>query len=186
MAAPVGAIKGRWATIAADVAAGLLTALVFYAEYASLGSYLGEQLPGATSAAQGALAVLGAVIVAALLSIAQKRSILSGPRAASLAVLVGGIAIALRANTNPILAQDVAAVALSSMLVIAGLMQCLGRTRWVRTGIGALPTPVRKGFMFATAIAIVTGLSSRQLNACLQFDPIPTVTCPLPPYQSLG
>lgn len=166
---------GRWPQFWADGMAGLLTALVFYAEYASLGSYLGEQLPGAASAAQGALSVLGAVILAALLSIAQKRSILAGPRAASLAVLVGGIAIALRANADPIRAQDVAAVALSGMLIVAGLMQMLGRTRWVRTGIGALPTPIRKGFMFATAIAIVTGLSSRQLNACLQFDPIPTV-----------
>ena len=161
-------------TLFTDALAGGLTAAVFYAEYIGLGAVLGAALPGRSAAALGSLMVIGAVVISSLLALAVRQPFIAGPRAASLAVLVVGMKFAAEHAT----AQDgrfvVAMAALATMLTVAAATLLLGLVPAVQRFIDGSHVALRKGFVFATAVGIVVGLSAAQLDGCLRVSPLMT------------
>jgi MFS superfamily sulfate permease-like transporter len=160
-------------TVVRDIWAGVLTGAVFYAEYISLGAALGNTLPGPSGAAMGTLMVLGAVIVSCIVALLLPRPLLTGPRAASLAVLIAGMKFASAQALHPEVRLEVALVALTAMLLTAAGVQLLGLLRPVQTWIYHCHVAIRKGFMFASGIGIVAGLGTAQLDGCLRIAPAP-------------
>lgn len=159
-------------SLAQDLWAGALTACVFYAEYLSLGAALGDTLPGRSGAALGALMVLGAVVVGSIIGVFLPRPLLSGPRAASLAVLIAGMKFAAAQANLVEVRAEVALAGLATMLMAAAAMQLLGLLKPVQAWIAESNVAVRKGFMFASGVGIVVGLGTTQLQSCLSIDPI--------------
>lgn len=161
-------------TLATDALAGVLTAAVFYAEYTGLGAVLGAALPGRTSAALGGLMVIGAVVVSSLLALAVRQPFIAGPRAASLAVLIFGMTFAVE-HASAQEGRFVAAMAaMATMLVVAAATLLLGLVPAMQRFIDGSHVALRKGFVFATAVGIVVGLSAAQLDGCLRVSPLLT------------
>lgn len=153
-------------TLATDALAGALTAAVFYAEYTGLGAVLGAALPGRASAALGGLMVIGAVVVSSLLALAVRQPFIAGPRAASLAVLIFGMKFAVEHASAQEGRFVVAMAAMDTMLVVAAATLLLGLVPAMQRFIDGSHVALRKGFVFATAVGIVVGLSAiRRLPA---------------------
>lgn len=168
-----------WRHLAQDLWAGMLTACVFYAEYVSLGAALGDTLPGRSGAALGALMVLGAVVVGCVLAIGLPRPLLSGPRGASLAVLIAGMKFAAAQASVAEARSEAAMAALLAILMAAAAMQLLGLLKPVQHWIAHSNVAVRKGFMFASGVGIVVGLGTAQLKGCLHVNPALTAAVAL-------
>jgi len=162
-------------TLVTDALAGGLTAAVFYAEYTGLGAVLGAALPGRASAALGGLMVIGAVVISSLMALAVRQPFVAGPRAASLAVLIFGMKFAVENATAQEGRFVVAMAALSTMLVVAAATLLLGLLPAVQRFIQDSHVALRKGFVFATAVGIVVGLSAGQLDGCLRISPLITI-----------
>lgn len=161
-------------TFFSDVLAGVLTAAVFYAEYIGLGAALGAALPGRTAAALGGLMVIGAVVVSSLLALAVRQPLIAGPRAASLAVLIVGMKFAAE-HTEAAEGRFAASMAaLATMLAVAAATLLLGLVPAVQRFIDDSHVALRKGFIFATAVGIVVGLSATHLDGCLRISPLLT------------
>lgn len=161
-------------TLFTDALAGGITAAVFYAEYIGLGAALGAALPGRSAAALGVLMVTGAVVVSSLLAITVRQPFLAGPRAASLAVLIVGMKFAAE---HSIAAEGRFAAAMSAlviMLIASAAILLLGLIPLVQRYIDNCHVALRKGFVFATAVGIVVGLSASQLDGCLEISPLLT------------
>lgn len=167
--------KPIFQTIITDLLAGVLTAAVFYAEYIGLGTLLGAVLPGRSAAALGTLMVIGAVFVGCVLALAVPRPFIAGPRAASLAVLIVGMRFAIEHTSVAEGRFAVAMSALATMLVVSAATLLLGLNSVVQDFIKNTHISLRKGFVFATAVGIVVGLSASQLDGCLRISPILTV-----------
>ena len=161
-------------TLFTDVLAGGLTAAIFYAEYIGLGAALGAVLPGRAAAALGVLMVVGAVVMSSLLALALRQPFIAGPRAASLAVLIVGMKFAAEHAVTTDGRFVVAMAALATMLVIGSATLLLGLISSVQRFIGDSHVALRKGFIFATAVGIVVGLSATQLDGCLRISPLLT------------
>lgn len=159
----------------ADLLAGALTAGVFYAEYISLGVVLGGALPIAGGAALGSMMVVGAVLINCLLGAALRRPLLAGPRAASLAVLVAGMKFSVEHAAADSDRLAVAMAALTVMMLTGAAVQLAGLLPRVRAWLCCTSVALRKGFVFSTAVGIVVGLGSAQLDACLRMNPAGTV-----------
>lgn len=162
-------------TFFTDALAGGLTAAIFYAEYIGLGALLGSALPGRTSAALGGLMAVGAVVVSSLLALVVRQPFIAGPRAASLAVLIVGMKFATEQAQAVEGRFVVAMAALATMLVVGAATLLLGLIPTVQRFIGDSHVALRKGFIFATAVGIVVGLSAYQLDGCLLISPLLTV-----------
>ena len=168
-------------TLLSDIAAGMLTAVVFYAEYISLGATLGAQIPGAgkdSAHVLGSLLVIGAVMMCCVSSLVWRLPVplLSGPRAASLLLMIAGLGwVQSHATANLLLRPLTATVAMGLMLLAASLVQLLGLVRKVRDAVERAPRALTRGFMFVTATGIVAGMVENQLSGCLQFDFWPTL-----------
>ena len=162
-------------TFFTDALAGALTAAIFYAEYVGLGALLGAALPGRTSAALGGLMVVGAVVVSSLLALVVRQPFIAGPRAASLAVLIVGMKFAAEQAQAVEGRFVVAMAALATMLAVGAATLLLGLIPAVQRFIGDSHIALRKGFIFATAVGIVVGLSAYQLDGCLRISPLLTV-----------
>lgn len=162
-------------SVVGNVMAGVLTALIFYAEYISLGATLGGHLDGAGKSAQalGSMLVIGAVLMCCLSSLCWRLPIplLAGPRAASLLLLLAGMDWA-RSHTADalVLPATTATLVIGLMLVVAAGVQLLGRIKVVRVRVQAADKALTRGFMFVTAAGIVGGMVDKQLAACLQLD----------------
>ena len=161
-------------TVFTDALAGVLTAAVFYAEYTGLGAVLGAALPGRAAAALGGLMVIGAVVVSSLLALAVRQPFIAGPRAASLAVLIVGMRFAVEYAEAADGRFVVAMAALATMLVVGAATLLLGLIPAVQRFIDGSHVALRKGFIFATAVGIVVGLSATQLDGCLRISPLLT------------
>lgn len=161
-------------TLCTDALAGVLTAAVFYAEYIGLGAVLGAALPNRSAAALGVLMVVGAVVISSLLALAVRQPFIAGPRAASLTVLVAGMKFAVEHATAQEERSAVAMAALATMLVVASATLLLGLVPAVQRFVQDSHISLRKGFVFATAVGIVVGLSAAQLNGCLHISPLMT------------
>ena len=155
-----------------DLAAGALTALVFYGEYVSLGTQLGSRLGGAgqAGASLGLVLVFGSVLICTVLAQARPFPLLSGPRAASLAVLYEGLN-----HVQPHLLDRSASaktyfLAMVVMSFAAVLMQGAGLMKRVRKLMVGMELAVIKGFMYATAISIIAGMVQDRLAGCLAYD----------------
>ncbi len=161
-----------WQRLGADGMAGGLTAVVFYAEYIGLGVVMGGALPGPGGAELGVVMVAGAVLLSCVLGAALRQPLLSGPRAASLGVLVAGMKFS--SSHMPDADQRLAAAmaALAGMLVVAALVQLAGLLPRVRAWLSCTSVALRKGFIFSTAVGIVVGLGSAQLDGCLRVAPV--------------
>lgn len=153
--------------------AGAATAVVFYGEYLGLGSVLGSALvgEGTVATAMGTLLILGAVFVGCLLSLASPHVFLGGPRAASIAVL-GWLIGTLTIHHHLSPAQQT--TLMSVVLIAAALMVAIGVLpafeRWLR---GA-PTWLIYGFMYASALSIISGAVKGRLIGCFSLDVIAT------------
>jgi MFS superfamily sulfate permease-like transporter len=157
--------------------AGCFTAIVFYAEYIGMGVVLGGALPGpvASSVALGCSMVVGAVIVSCALGAALREPLLAGPRAASLAVLVAGMKFSADYASDEAARLPAALAALATLLMVAALTQLAGTLPSVRAWLAGTSVALRKGFVFSTAVGIVVGLASAQLDGCLRVNPALTV-----------
>lgn len=157
--------------VCTDALAGCLTAAVFYAEYTGLGAALGVALPGRGAAALGSVMAIGAVVVSCFLALLLRQPLIAGPRAASLAVLIVGMKFAVENSSSVEGRSVVAMAALATMLVVAAGTQLLGLIPRVQAWIYQSHVALRKGFIFATAIGIVVGLSATLLDGCLRVSP---------------
>jgi hypothetical protein len=158
-----------------DAMAGCLTACIFYAEYISLGATFNQALPGSGAKALGAVMVIGAVIACCVAAMLLPNPIIAGPRAASLAVLIVGMSFAAEQTAQ---AEGKTSAALAALLVIVSVAACvqlIGLRKSVQNFFKTSSLPLRKGFMYATATAIVVGLSERQLEGCLRSNPAATL-----------
>lgn len=162
-----------------DALAGALTAAVLYAEYIGLGAVLGAALPGRSAAALGGLMVIGAVVVSSMLALAVRQPFIAGPRAASLAVLVVGMKLATEHAEMADGRLVVAMAALATILVVASATLLLGHVPAVQRLIDHGHVALRKGFIFATAVGIVVGISGSQLDGCLRVSPFLTAATAL-------
>lgn len=163
----------RWRCALGDMFAGCFTAVVFYAEYIGMGVVLGQALPGpvASSVALGCTMVVGAVIVNCVMGAALREPLLAGPRAASLAVLVAGMKFSADYANDDAARLPAALAALATMLVVAAATQLTGTLPRVRAWLACTSVALRKGFVFSTAVGIVVGLASAQLDGCLRVSP---------------
>ena len=162
-------------TFFADAFAGGLTATVLYAEYIGIGALLGAALPGRASFALGGLMVIGAVVINSLLAIAVRQPLISGPRAASLAVLIVGMKFAAEHSQAVEGRFVVAMAALATMLVVGAATLLLGLVPSVQRFVINSHIALRKGFIFATAVGIVVALAAAQLDGCLRVNPLLTI-----------
>lgn len=158
-AVPLDPLKNLWA--------GAVSALVFYAEYLGLGATLGSKFFGETPTASslGALLVLLAVVVAALLAWPGRAVFLAGPRGASVAIL-GGLSAWLGQYLGTSPSQQVGLVGM--LLVGAALTLLAARHPKVQGALEKAPLGVVQGFMYATATLIVCDAVFKQLYGCLQ------------------
>jgi hypothetical protein len=156
-----------------DVFAGCITAAVFYAEYLSLGATLSAALPGQSGAALGTNMVMGSVLIGCVSSIFLSKPLLSGPRAASIAVLIFGMKYAADHVTNEEARLSAVLIALFVIVLTTSVTQLLGLSQKVQGMIANSPLALRKGFMYATATAIAVG-ASLNLNQCLRISPVAT------------
>ena len=155
-----------------DLAAGILTALVFYAEYISLGTQLGSRLGGAGEAATslGLVLVFGSVLICSLLAQGFAFPLLSGPRAASLAVLYEGLKRVQPHMLDLGSSAQTYFLAMVTMALAALLMQGAGLWKRVRDVVIDMEPAVIKGFMYATAISIIAGMVGDRMAGCLALD----------------
>lgn len=158
-----------------DTLAGTLTAVVFYAEYIGLGAVLGVALPGRSAIALGGLMVIGAVVVSSFLAVAVREPFIAGPRAASLGVLIVGMKFAIEHAEVADGQFVVAMAALATILTVSAATLLLGLISSVQRFIDESHVALRKGFIFATAVGIVVGLSADQLDGCLRINPLLSV-----------
>lgn len=176
MTAQKSALRGgvpAFSTQAGNVFAGLLTALVFYAEYISLGASLGGQISGFgrdAGQALGSLLVLTSVWVCCLFAIVGRlpQPMLAGPRAASLLVMGLGLVWTRQHTQDLVLLSETATLALMVMLLTSGLAQLAGLHPGVRRRVQHANKALTRGFIFATAAGIVAGAVDKQLAGCLQ------------------
>ena len=173
--AAAGAVASRWRQVLADMFAGSFTAVVFYAEYIGLGVVLGSALPVPAGVALGSTMVVGAVLLNCVLGAAVRQPLLSGPRAASLAVLVAGMKFSMDHAAIGTDRLPVAMAALMVMLTAAAAVQLAGTLPRVRAWLACTSVALRKGFVFSTAVGIVVGLGSAQLDGCLRVSPALTL-----------
>jgi MFS superfamily sulfate permease-like transporter len=162
-----------------DVVAGVLTAIVFYAEYISLGATLGGHIAGVgkdAAPAVGSLLVLGAVWMSCLSALLWflPKPLLAGPRAASVLILIVGLNWVKGHVTNPLVLPTAGMLAMGLMLCVAAAVQLLGLLEYVRNRVKAMPPAISKGFLFMTAVSVVMGAVDKQLGGCLQFSFWPT------------
>lgn len=173
----IAALPGPWRCAFGDLFAGCFTAVVFYAEYIGMGVVLGGALPGpvASSVALGCTMVVGAVVVNCVLGAALREPLLAGPRAASLAVLVAGMKFSADYASSEAARLPAALAALATILLVAAVTQLAGTLPRVRAWLEFTSVALRKGFVFSTAVGIVVGLASAQLDGCLRVSPALTV-----------
>lgn len=170
----MGASRLAGHTFFADLLAGILTATIFYAEYVGLGAALGAVLPGRSGAALGVLMVVGAVVVSSFIAVALRQPFISGPRAASTAVLIVGMKFAVEHAVAADARFVVAMAALAIMLAVGAATLLLGLIPSVHRFIVDSHIALRKGFIFASAVGIMVGLSGTQLDGCLRISPLLT------------
>lgn len=161
-------------TLFADAFAGGLTATVLYAEYIGIGALLGAALPGRASFALGGLMVIGAVVVSSVFALAVRQPLVSGPRAASLAVLIVGMKFAAEQSQAVEGRFVIAMAALATMLVVGAATLLLGLVPSVQRFVMNSHVSLRKGFIFATAVGIVVALGAAQLDGCMRVSPLLT------------
>ena len=152
----------------ADLAAGAFTALVLYAEYIGLGVVLGGALPSSSGVSLGITMVVGAVLVNCVLGLLLRQPLLAGPRTGSLAVLVAGMKFSTDQAQEGADRMAIALAALSVMLLVSSAVQLAGLLPRVRAWLCCTSLAWRKGFVFSTAVSIVVGLGTAQLNGCLR------------------
>lgn len=150
--------------------AGVLTAVVFYAEYISFGAALGSTISGRSGAAMGALMVLGAVLLASLVAAFLPRPLLAGPRGASVAVLITGMKLSSTQIAAVEYRSQAAIIGLFVVLFTAALVQLMGLLRPVQSWIESSSVALRKGFMFATGVGIIVSVGGSQFKTCLLLD----------------
>jgi hypothetical protein len=157
-AAPLRHLVNLWA--------GAASACIFYAEYLGLGASLGHALLGdiPTASATGSLLVLLSVVLGALWALPSRAVFLAGPRGASVAIL-GGLAAWLGHSLGSTPAQQVTVVGL--LLVGAALAVLGGRHPTVQAVLQKTPVWLVQGFMYATAVSIVSGAVTDKLYGCL-------------------
>lgn len=181
-------LRSRWRCALGDLFAGGFTAVVFYAEYIGMGVVLGGALPGpvASGVALGCTMVVGAAIVNCVLGVTLRQPLLAGPRAASLAVLVAGMKFSADYANDEAARLPAALAALTVMLLTGAAVQLAGLLPRVRAGLCCTSVALRKGFVFSTAVGIVVGLGSAQLDACLRMNPAGTVVVAMGAAAALG
>ena len=124
--------------------AGVLTAVVFYAEYISLGATLGGHIAGVgkdAAAAVGSLLVLGAVWISCLSALLWflPKPLLAGPRAASVLILIVGLNWVKEHVANPLVLPTAGMLAMGLMPCVAAAVQLLGLLEYVRNWVKAMP-----------------------------------------------
>ena len=163
-----------------DFWAGGATALIFYVEYLGLGALLADALgPGLVDgAALGALLIVLPVFLSCMFSARTRGASLAGPRAASTA-LTTKLLLAMTL-LSPVLVQQKTAV-LALMTASAGITVLAGRHRWLQSRMDRAPRWLVQGFMFATAVGIISGgASAGRLLDCLLVDSAATWLAYLP------
>ena len=163
-----------------DLWAGGATALIFYVEYLGLGALLAEALgPGLVDgAALGALLIVLPVFLSCMFTARTDGAGLAGPRAASTALTTK--LLVLMTLLSPALAHQKTAV-LALMTASAGLTVLAGRHRWVQSRMDRAPRWLVQGFMFATAVGIISGgASAGRLLDCLLVDTAATCLAYIP------
>lgn len=152
-----------------DIWAGAVTALVFYAEYIGYGASIGSKLPGLgqTGSALGTVMVFGAVLVCGIVSLFNRGVILSGTRAASVAVFIAWLEMASQLSD---VSNRMSVVSLGTvvMLLVASAIQLLGTQAKVRQLFSTAPIPLTRGFMYASAVTIFAGTVQKQLAGCIE------------------
>ena len=101
-----------------------------------------------------------------------RQPFIAGPRAASLAVLIVGMKFAAEHAATADGRFVVAMAALAAMLAVGSATLLLGLIHSVQRFIDDSHISLRKGFIFATAVGIVVGLSATQLDGCLRISPL--------------
>jgi MFS superfamily sulfate permease-like transporter len=156
-----------------DIWAGALSACVFLGEFAGYGVALGVALSaiGYKDAYSIAMCmVFLPVLINALLSAFGKSTIVSGPRAASVMVLVSGITYLGTRSAYQLYGLSIS-TCLSIIVMTGGLTQLLALIPRVKSFFMTLPLAVTRGFFAATAISIIAGVVKSQLFGCLVDDP---------------
>ena len=156
-----------------DLLAGSITAVVFYAEYLSLGATLGSSVTGGAGAsATGTLLVAGAVGLCSISALAWRLPLplLSGPRAASLLLMIFGVEWVRAHSAATLNSQHTVMLAMALMLVISSGVQLLGLFTKVQVYVANADKWVTRGFLFITAVGIVGQMVKNQLSGCLLFD----------------
>ncbi len=170
-------LKGEdrlWKRSIADIAAGCITAVIFYPEYIGLAAILAPALPGAQATAVAGMLVIGAVVMCCVMALTARQPLLSGPRAASFALMVGGVKLATY-QVDVDARLSAALVAMPLMLVIAAAFQLIGLKQSVQDRVRYSHIALRKGFMYASAVGIVVGVCAVGLEGCLRVDAKSTI-----------
>lgn len=163
-------LKQQWN----DAFAGGVSAAIFYAEYLGLGATMAIALGGQAGAAFGTNIVIGAVLLSCIASLFLSKPILTGPRAASLAVLIFGMKFAADRSMQQEHRSTVALTALSVIVITAAFTQLLGVSTKVQQAVSNCPLALKKGFMYATAVAIAAG-ASVGMEGCLRVAPLASI-----------
>lgn len=151
-----------------DAWAGVITAMVFYAEYVGYGVSIGGRLTGLglDGKALGTLMVFGAVLACGVGSIFARGVILAGPRAAS--VMVFGLGLeAITAHSELPSKFTSTTLGMFLMLLAAAVTQIFGTFPKIQHRFSTADVSLTRGFMFASAVSIVAGMAFDHLAGCM-------------------
>ena len=153
--------------------AGLASAAICYAEYLGLGAVLGPALLGYgdQSKSVGTLLVVLSALVASLLLGLRKFPLLSGPRGASLSMLV--LALLFIQSHFSVTASQQLPLLLCLMLGCASMLWLASANRSQQI-FNKLPYWLVPSFIYASAVGIAAGAISKYLYSCLQLAAVQT------------
>lgn len=146
--------------------AGVMSAIVCYAEYLGMGALLGSALLGQGSQAKsvGTLLIVASAVIACLCLAACGRPFLAGPRGASLSVVVAAL-LSLQISFAPPPSLQVLLLAFITLGSVLGML-LMSRSE-VRDLFAKVPSWVVHSFIYASAVSIVSGAVTKYLDGCI-------------------
>lgn len=153
---------------ATSIFAGFATALICLPEYLGLGAMIGTATGGGANAA--GLAALLVVMSVALtcMPIRKQKAVLSGPRAASVSVMI----FMLSWITPSAPSLQLIFFAAPIMIVLAALVGLISSHPKIISSIQRMPDVVSHTFLFATGVGIISEALRKQYAPCIEVAPV--------------
>jgi uncharacterized membrane protein SirB2 len=153
---------------ATSIFAGFATALICLPEYLGLGAMIGSAAGGGANAAGLAALLVVISVVLTSMPVRPQKAVLSGPRAASVSVMV--FMLSWLAPSAPSLGMVFLAAPI--MIFIAALLGFVSSHQPIIGWIQKIPPVVSHTFLFATGVGIISEALRKQYAPCIEVAPV--------------